>query len=52
MIPHQQEVAELLIAKGADVNAKIKYGVTLLHFAPVYGRKETVEFLIARGAAV
>ena len=48
----KHEVPELLIAKGADVNTKNKYGVTPLHFAARYGRKETVELLIAKGADV
>ena len=48
----KHEVPELLIAKGADVNTKNKYGVTPLHFAAGYGRKETVELLITKGADV
>ena len=56
----RKEIAELLIAKGADVNAKAKYGDTPLHGA-IYangtyleetGRKEMIELLIAKGADV
>ena len=47
----QKEIAELLIAKGAGVNAKNKYGWTPLHNAAT-GHKEIVELLIAEGADV
>jgi ankyrin repeat protein len=47
-----KEVAELLISKGADVNAKNNDGVTPLHYAARYGRKEVAELLIAKGAEV
>ena len=47
-----KEIAELLIAKGADVNAKDADGVTPLHDAASDGRKETTELLIAKGADV
>ena len=51
------EVVELLISKGADVNAKMKDGWTPLHSAARYGRKghrhwEITELLIANGADV
>ena len=42
----------LLIAKGADVNAKNDDGGTPLHIAADWGRKEIVELLIAKGADV
>lgn len=41
-----------LLTEGADVNAKDKYGDTLLHSAAYEGRKEMVELLIAKGAEV
>ena len=48
----KKEVAELLIANGADVNAKDVVGETPLHKAVIDGRKETTELLIAKGADV
>ena len=47
-----REVAELLIAKGADINAKTTNEdvTTPLHSAAFAGHKEMVELLIARGA--
>jgi len=48
-----KEVAELLIAKGADVNAKVAiWGRTPLHFAAWNGHKEVAELLIENGAEV
>jgi hypothetical protein len=47
-----KEIAELLIAKGAEVNAKDKYGRTPLHWAAKYGRKEIIELLLTNGADV
>lgn len=46
------EIAELLIAKGANVNAKDKEGYTPLHWAATQGRKGVVEVLILNGADV
>ena len=46
------EVAELLISKGADVNAKDKYGMTPLLRAAEGGYKKIIELLIAKGADV
>ena len=43
------ETAELLIAKGADVNVKEDSGLTLLHFA---NTREIAELLIAKGLDV
>ncbi|MEG5038185.1 MULTISPECIES: ankyrin repeat domain-containing protein [unclassified Microcoleus] len=47
-----KEVAELLIAKGADVNAKGAYGWTPLHIAAVYDRIKVAQTLIAKGADI
>ena len=47
-----KEVAELLIAKGADVNMKDVEGVTPLHLAADRGHTEVVELLITKGAEV
>jgi len=44
--------SELLIAKGADINAKDEYGWTPLHYAAIKGQKEVVELLIAKGADI
>ena len=46
----RKEVVELLIAKGADVNAKRNNGQTPLHRAAGGGHKEVAELLIAKGA--
>jgi len=49
----QKKAAELLIAKGADVNAKDdEEGETPLHNAAYEGHKEIAELLIAAGANV
>ena len=47
-----KEVAELLIAKGADVNAKDYRGNTPLHATASVGRREVAELLIANSANV
>ena len=52
-----KEVAGLLIAEGADVNAKTVNAETVndmtpLHLAAFWGRKEVAELLIANGADV
>ena len=48
-----KEIVELLIAKGADVNAKgVLDGNTPLHWAAGAGTKEVTELLIAKGADV
>jgi len=46
----QKEIAELLVAGGADVNAKNKWGQTSLHDAILGKNKEIIELLIAKGA--
>jgi ankyrin repeat protein len=48
----RKEIVELLIAAGADVNAKDEGGQTPLHKAASGGHKEIVELLIAKGADV
>ena len=45
-------IVELLLAEGADVNAKDKYGLTPLHRAASGGHTETAELLITEGADV
>ena len=49
---NRKEIAELLIAEGADVNAKNDSRQTPLHVAAARGRKEIIELLIANGANV
>ena len=46
------EIAELLIANGADVNAKNIGDFAALHMAASWGHKEIVELLITNGADV
>jgi len=47
----QRAVAEILIAKGADVNAvDTESGSTPLHHAAGWGRKEVVELLLTKKA--
>ena len=48
----RKEITELLIANGANVNAKRDDGETPLHQAADNGHKEVVELLIAKGADV
>ena len=47
-----EKTVELLIANGADVNAKEDGGWTPLHYAAEFGRKEVAELLIANDADV
>ena len=47
-----KEIAELLIANGADVHAKDMRGGTSLLIATMLGRTEVVELLISKGADV
>jgi len=48
----QKEVAELLIDKGADVDAKNQNCETPLHLAAMYCKTELAELLIEKGADV
>jgi ankyrin repeat protein len=47
-----RECVELLIRKGADVNAKDENDWTPLHFAAFYGRADCLEVLLANGTDV
>src|SRR2546425_343290 len=47
-----KDIAELLLAKHADVNAKENHGNTPLHWAAVKGYKEMAELLLANKAKV
>ena len=47
-----KEIAELLIGKGADVDAKDDLGLTSLYHAVIEEQKEIAELLIAKGADV
>ena len=49
---NNQEEIKLLLAKGAEVNARDYYGNTLLHHAACNNRKEVINLLLANGAAV
>ena len=46
------KLAELLINKGADLNAASKNGITPLHNVVRYEQKEFAEFLIDKGVNV
>jgi ankyrin repeat protein len=46
------EIARLLLAETADVNAKTGKGATPLHYAVWYGHKETVQLLLSKQADV
>lgn len=45
-----KEVAEFLLANGADINATMEFDVTPLHLAAGYGYKDVAELLLAKGA--
>jgi len=46
------EIVDILIANGADINQPINGGKTPLHLASVYGHVYIVETLIAKGADI
>ena len=46
------DMDKFLIADGADVNAKDRYGLTPLHCAAFKGHKNIAEFLLAKGARI
>jgi ankyrin repeat protein len=50
-IKHKQ-LLEMLVAKGADVNAQGASGATALFFAALRGQKDDVQFLLDHGANV
>ena len=52
LIYDHKEIAEVLIAAGADVNAKNNRDMTPLHQAARSGRNEIAGLLIAKGADV
>ena len=47
-----KELVEILISKGAVINAPTENGLTPLHQAAYFGHKDVVEFLISKGADV
>ncbi len=47
-----REICELLLARGANVNAANKDGITPLHIAAYNDHRETCEFLLERGANI
>ena len=49
---HKEELAELVISQGADVNAKNKYGLTPLHMAARNGHLKLIELLLKHNADI
>lgn len=50
--PTQMEAAEFLVAKGADVNATARSGMTPLHYTLWTRNTEMMEFLLSKGADI
>ena len=48
----KKDVVQLLLDRGADIEATTKSGWTALHFATRYGEKEVVQLLLDRGANI
>jgi ankyrin repeat protein len=46
------KLVESLVASGADMNVKDRYGDTPLHYAAGHGRKDMIDLLIAKGADI
>jgi hypothetical protein len=46
------DLIEYVLARGADINAKDKYGDTALHYAALNGHQEAINILIAKGADI
>lgn len=49
---HGKACVELLLAKGANVNATDGNGETALHKAAYYGNKDVIEILLTHGASI
>ncbi len=47
-----REIVELLLDRGADINARANYNRTALHLAAERGHREIVELLLDRGADI
>lgn len=50
--PRVKDAVELLLAKGADPDARSHFGVTPLHYAAMYNCVASARLLLAKGAAV
>jgi ankyrin repeat protein len=49
---NHKEIIGLLVARGADVNARMEDGLTALMYASYYGDRDSVELLLANGAEI